>query len=130
MTRREFTTAIKTAVRKRATRGTVVYCEKCRLPAKKFQIDHVIPDALGGEPVIENAQLLCDVCYGVKNPEDTTAAAKAKRREASHLSTAPPPAKKIESRGFAHYQRPSKIGSERIEKVHLPPRGLFGEDNG
>ena len=102
MARREFPRSIKVAVIKRATRDGVVYCEGsgCGLPAKKWQIDHIRPDGLLGEPTIENAQLLCDVCYGVKNPKDTTAIARAKRREAKAIGAVTPPAHPIKSRGF------------------------------
>lgn len=76
---------MKVAVVKRCTRDGVVYCESCQLPAKRFQIDHRIADGLGGEPIIENAELICDVCFGIKNPQDTTKIAKSKRIEAKHL---------------------------------------------
>ncbi len=85
MARREFPKAVRVAVIKRCTRDSNVYCEACGGLAKRFQIDHVIPDALGGEPALSNAQLLCETCFSVKNPKDTKDAAKAKRREAKHL---------------------------------------------
>ena len=83
--RREFSKAIKVAVIKRATRDGVVYCEACHALAKRWQIDHVRPDGLLGEPVLANAMLICEPCWRVKNPADTTAIAKAKRREARHV---------------------------------------------
>lgn len=85
MPRREFPKSVKVAVVKRATRDGVTYCEKCGAIAKRWQIDHVIADAHGGKPVIENAELICEACYSVKNPKDTTIAAKLKRVEAAHL---------------------------------------------
>lgn len=109
MTRKNFPRAVKVAVIKRATKDGVVYCEKCGALAKKFQIDHVRADGLLGEPVLENAELICDLCYGVKNPADTTAIAQAKRREAAHLGIRPAPTKPIRSAGFA----PSKKAAER-----------------
>ena len=93
MARSEFPRAVKVAVTKRATRESVVYCEACGLPAKKFLIDHVIADAHGGKPVIENAMLICEACYSVKNPKDTTIAAKIKRQEAKHIGATTPKAK-------------------------------------
>lgn len=87
--RREFPKAVKVAVIKRATRDGQVFCEKCGVLAKRFQIDHVIADSHGGKPVIENAELICDACYGVKNPQDTKIAAKIKRVEAAHLGADP-----------------------------------------
>jgi 5-methylcytosine-specific restriction endonuclease McrA len=85
MSRQEFPRAVKVAVVKRATRDRVVFCEKCGAPTTKWQIDHVIADSHGGKPVIENAELICEVCYGVKNPIDTKIAAKIKRQEAKDL---------------------------------------------
>ncbi len=93
--RREFPRPVRVAVIKRATRsvGLVeeVYCEKCGQPTKgRFQLDHVIADALGGKPVIENCELICEPCWQVKNPEDTKKAAKVKRVEAKHVGASRP----------------------------------------
>lgn len=85
MARAEFPRAVRVAVVKRATKDNVIFCEKCHAIAKKFQVDHVIADAHGGKPVIENAMLICQPCFDVKNPQDTTIAAKIKRQEAAHL---------------------------------------------
>lgn len=115
--RREFPRSVKVAVIKRATREGVVYCEKCGALAKQWQIDHIRPDGLLGEPVIENAQLLGPCCYAVKNPQDTANIAKAKRREALHLGARKTPAKPLQSRGFAR--------KERNQKIQLPPRPIY-----
>ncbi|MGH9676043.1 MAG: YqaJ viral recombinase family protein, partial [Candidatus Acidiferrum sp.] len=67
MSRQEFPRVIKVAVIKRATCDNgVTYCEPGKLPARKWQIDHVIADAIGGKLVIENAELICEICYGIK----------------------------------------------------------------
>lgn len=93
MTRKNFSKAVKVACIKRATRDSVVYCEECRLPAKKWQIDHVNPDGLTGEPTLENAKLLCLPCHDVKtNTKDKPAIAQAQRREAKHLGAVKPKA--------------------------------------
>jgi 5-methylcytosine-specific restriction endonuclease McrA len=118
MARSEFPKAIKVTVIKRATRDGQVWCESCKLPAKKFQIDHVIADAHGGKPVIENASLICEACYGLKNPKDTTIAAKLKRVEAKNLGATTPKAE-IKSAGFP----PS--GKPKHERTTLPPRQLY-----
>jgi 5-methylcytosine-specific restriction protein A len=116
--RREFPRAVRVAVIKRATRESVVYCEKCGAPAKRFQIDHVVADAHGGKPVIENAELICETCFAVKNPIDTTIAAKLKRQEAGHLG-ASRPAATIKSKGFTPSSKP------RHEREPLAPRRLY-----
>lgn len=81
--RREFPTKVKVAAFERA-QGQ---CERCtaRLTVGKFHYDHVIADALGGEPTLENCAVLCLSCHGIKTPVDTTAAAKVKRIRAKHL---------------------------------------------
>ena len=105
MARREFPRAVKVAVVKRATSNSSVYCEGCGALAKQWQIDHRQPDGLLGEPTLENAQLLGWCCYAPKNAADTTAIAKAKRREAAHLNIRKPPT--LRSRGFD--KRPRKF---------------------
>ena len=49
MARREFPRSVKVAVIRRATRGGIVFCEKCGAMAKRWQIDHVRPDGLLGD---------------------------------------------------------------------------------
>jgi 5-methylcytosine-specific restriction protein A len=82
--RREFTAKVKVAAFERS-RG---HCETCgaRLLIGKIQYDHVIADALGGEPTLENCAVLCDSCHGIKTPSDTTAAAKVKRIRAKQVA--------------------------------------------
>ena len=127
MTRREFPRSVKVAVVKRATRESVVYCEACGAQAKRWQIDHVRPDGLGGDPVLANAMLICEACFGAKNPADTRTIAKAKRREARHIGVKTPPAIQIKSRGFTKAVRDPRAGKARIQRVQLPPRQMFRE---
>ena len=55
-TRREFTSKIKLAAFERA-KGQ---CERCtgKLYPGKFRYNHRIPDALGGEPTLDNCEVL------------------------------------------------------------------------
>jgi len=75
--RREFPDKVKGLAFDRANGR----CEGCgaRLVVGKFAYDHVIADAIGGEPTLENCAVLCVACHGEKTPGDTTAAAKVKR---------------------------------------------------
>lgn len=128
MARREFPTAVRVAAAKRATDvDGVMRCERrgcgAVLVPGRWQIDHVIPDALGGEPVLANAQCLCEACWGQKNPKDTRDAAKAKRREAAHLGADMPAAKPIRSAGFDRTSRKR----ERHPMPALAPRALYRE---
>ncbi len=128
MARREFPRPVRVQVIKRCSRDGVVYCEGCSLPAKKWQIDHIRADGLLGEPTLKNAQLLCQVCFGVKNPQDTKAVAKAKRREAASLGAKAAPKAPIRSAGFAPSQR-SVDRAKRETKLPMPPRrSLYAKD--
>lgn len=95
--RREF----PTKVRLKAFARSGGFCETCRarLWVGHIHYDHVIPDALGGEPTYENCAVLCDGCHAEKTrTEDVPRIAKAKRQQAAHLgakqSTKPLPGSK------------------------------------
>lgn len=67
-------------------------CEKCtaRLYTGKFAYDHVIADAMGGEPTLENCQVLCAACHSTKTrTKDVPAIAKSKRLERVHIGIKP-----------------------------------------
>ena len=119
MSRKEFPRSVRVAVIKRSMHNNVIYCEACQLPTKKFQVDHVIADSHGGKPVLENAELICNLCYAVKNASDTSIAADIKRQEANFLGGNIPRAK-IQSRGFAKRAKEPKVHSKRLE-----PRKLY-----
>ncbi len=117
MARRNFTKAVMVQRIKAATVNGQVFCESCGALCVKFEIDHIRPDGLLGEPTFENSRLLCVPCHAEKTKDDVARIAKAKRVEAKHLG-AKIPKQKIQSRGF-----PKR---EKKEKVSLPPRrGMF-----
>ena len=122
--RREFPRAVKVEVVKRATKDNAVYCEnpKCGALAKRWQIDHVIADAHGGEPVLSNAELICEPCYSVKNPKDTTIAAKLKRQEAAHLGVRKTATMKTSKREPAP---PQPKATKPLAKPQPPRRQMF-----
>lgn len=81
--RREFSAKVKASAFLRAAGR----CEGCtaRLYPGKFAFDHVIPDAMGGEPTLENCEVLCTACHGIKTfTRDVPVIAKAKRQAAKH----------------------------------------------
>lgn len=86
MSRREFPAKVKVAAFQRC--GGL--CESCGavLRPGKFQYDHRVMDAMGGEPTLENCEVLCDVpCHQTKtSTHDIPALAKAKRLEARRLN--------------------------------------------
>ena len=77
MARREFTRKIKQAALTRASGR----CDKCKaaLKSREGEVDHILPDILGGEPVLANAQVLCRVCHDEKTAEDIRRTRKADR---------------------------------------------------
>lgn len=81
--RREFPSKVKLAAFERA-KG---HCEKCGAKIiGAAQVDHVIPDALGGEPTLDNAECLCKTCHAFKTGKhDVPRIAKTKRQRAKHI---------------------------------------------
>lgn len=78
--RKEFTAKIKVAAFQRSE-GC---CEQChtgmKLMAHDVRYDHRIPDGLGGEPTLENCQVLCRSHHDIKTAKhDVPGIAKSKR---------------------------------------------------
>ncbi|MER8846006.1 HNH endonuclease [Mesorhizobium australicum] len=114
MARREFTRKVKAAALSRAAGK----CEKCTatLKPREGEVDHILPDILGGEPVLANAQVLCRVCHDAKTANDIRRTRKADRQR-DKASGAIRPGGKI----------PSPPKPERPASKALPPRrSLFG----
>jgi 5-methylcytosine-specific restriction endonuclease McrA len=88
MSRREFSAKVKVAAFERSGG----HCESCtaRLHVGRFAYDHVLPDALGGEPVLSNCEVICDACHGAKtHKSDVPRIAKMKRQRVAHLGAKP-----------------------------------------
>lgn len=81
--RKEFSRSVRVAAWKR----TDGHCQACTRPCgPDARFDHIIADALGGQPTLENCQLICRWCHDAKTfGNDVPAIARAKRREARHL---------------------------------------------
>lgn len=89
MPRREFSAKTKALAFERA--GGNCECCTARLTVGKFHYDHVIPDALGGEPVLSNCMVLCTNCHGAKtHKEDVPRIAKAVRTNRKHIGAVRP----------------------------------------
>jgi len=78
MARREFTRKIRQAAIARAAGK----CEKCTAALKpgEAEVDHILPDILGGEPVLANARVLCRPCHAEKTADDIRRTRKADRQ--------------------------------------------------
>jgi 5-methylcytosine-specific restriction endonuclease McrA len=87
--RREFSKAVRVA----AFRRCKGHCERCtaHLMPGKFAYDHVLPDGLGGEPTLENCEVLCANCHGEKTAkQDVPQIARTKRLYARHIGATQP----------------------------------------
>ncbi|TWG90367.1 Restriction endonuclease [Mesorhizobium sp. J18] len=117
MGRREFSRKVRQQAIERANG----HCEKCKAALKpgEAEVDHILPDILGGEPILANAQVLCRVCHAEKTATDIRRTRKADRQR-DKASGAVRPKQSIKSRGFAPTAK-----TTRIQKTPLPPRNLF-----
>lgn len=78
-----------TAKVKRAVHEACNYeCALCSARDVKFDVDHILSQALGGSDEMDNLRLLCKPCHKVKSKEDawklsliTRAAALTQQRE-------------------------------------------------
>jgi 5-methylcytosine-specific restriction endonuclease McrA len=57
-------------------------CEVCSANLKpgEGEVDHILPDALGGEPTQSNGRLLCRSCHKAKTADDIRRVRKADRQ--------------------------------------------------
>jgi 5-methylcytosine-specific restriction protein A len=99
MSRREFTKQVKRDAFLRA-KGC---CEgtDCGIKIKigGARYDHIIPDALGGEPTLDNCQVLCEPCHKIKTGKrDVPTIAKTKRIQDREMGIRKP--SRLQSRGF------------------------------
>lgn len=120
MARQNFSRKVKRAAIERANG----HCERCKAALKpgEAEVDHILPDALGGEPTLINAQVLCRVCHAEKTAGDIRRTRKADRQR-DKASGAVRAKKTLKGRGFAP-------GKPRTPKQSLAPRALFKETTG
>ena len=121
MARRDFPRKVKAAAIARAAGK----CEKCTAALKpgEAEVDHILPDILGGEPVLANARVLCRVCHAEKTADDIRRTRKADRAR-DKASGAVKPAGKLRGPAFQKTEKPHP----RIDKAALPEqprRNLF-----
>lgn len=87
--RREFPAKVKVAAFERA-KGC---CEECtaKLAPGNVHYDHRIPDAVGGEPTLDNCQCLCTACHRIKTSgEDMPRIVKTRRQHRQHIGAKAP----------------------------------------
>jgi 5-methylcytosine-specific restriction endonuclease McrA len=74
--RREFPDSVKKAVRERAG----YRCEYPECDNSAIEVDHIIPEALGGTSTYDNAQLLCTACHARKTKLNNKMVLKADKK--------------------------------------------------
>jgi len=114
MSRREFTRKVKASAISRAAGK----CEKCQavLKPREGEVDHILPDILGGEPILANAQVLCRQCHADKTADDIRRTRKAERAR-DKATGAIRPKQSIASRPKPARPTPRKS---------LPPKQIYG----
>ena len=81
MTRLDFPRKVRAAALKRAMGADEkIRCEDCGGVCKRVEFDHVLPDALGGKPTLENCKAICEVCHRKKTKDDIGRIRKADRQ--------------------------------------------------
>jgi 5-methylcytosine-specific restriction protein A len=110
--RKEFPRKVKASVIARANGR----CEACGAALKpgEAEVDHILPDALGGKPDASNAMLMCKVCHNAKTVWDVRRVRKADRQRDKSTGA-------IRPKG----RIPSPPKAERTGKAPLPPRIMF-----
>lgn len=73
---------VKKAVREAVWERDGGACVECG--SSDVQLEHELPDWLGGAPSVENLRLLCVACHKVKTRRDVKIIAKAKRQRRYH----------------------------------------------
>lgn len=120
MSRREFSRKTKAEAFFRAAgqcEGKPYAGERCpvRLTRGRFHYDHDIPDALGGEPVLENCVVLCIACHKDKTiKQDVPAIAKTKRIQVREMGIKKP--SRLQGQGF-NKAAPQRSASRPIRKM-------------
>lgn len=96
--RKEFPAKVKLAAWERCGGN----CESCHARILgRPEYDHVLPDALGGEPTLENCEVLCSKCHRIKTSgADVPRIAKAKRQQRKAIGAWPKSRRPLRSRGF------------------------------
>lgn len=96
--RREFSAKTKLAAWERCNGN----CEGCHARIiGRAEYDHILPDAMGGEPTLENCAVLCSKCHRIKTSTgDVPRIAKTKRTKRKAIGAWPKSTRPLRSRGF------------------------------
>lgn len=98
------------------------HCEKCKAVLKvgEGEVDHILPDVLGGKPVLANAQVLCRVCHAQKTADDIRRTRRADRQRDKH-SGAMRSRSKLTGPGFQYPRKKPLIDKSALPQLPPPP---------
>lgn len=118
MPRLEFNRATRRAIIDRANG----HCEGCQAVLKtgEGEVDHILPDALGGKPEASNGRLLCRVCHKAKTGDDIRRIRSADRQRDKRSGAMPPAKVKIRSAGFPKTSRSAPRPSLTARPLYRP----------
>jgi len=119
MTRRRSMTGKARLALLKAHNATCHICGGEIQTGQKWDVEHVIPIAMGGDDELTNMRPAHAKCHRDKTDADIAAIAKAKRREIKHTGAKAPPKVKLRSKPFP--KAPAR------EPKHMPPRRGFYE---
>lgn len=115
MKRRNFSTAVRVAIKQRAKRENgQLYCESlaCGVPCKRGEVHHKDMDAMAIDKrrklTADDGIFLCISCHKEATKMQMPILAKARAREAAHLSAKPPSPRPMQSRGWAKTEKPKR----------------------
>lgn len=126
MPRLEFNRKTRAAIIKRAA-GKCEACEALLKPGEG-EVDHILPDALGGKPDAANGRLICRVCHKAKTAADIGRIRKADRQRDKATGAVLPAIAKIQSAPFSISPKTAKRQANAALRQPLAPRQLFAKD--
>lgn len=120
MARQNFPRKVKQAAIERAAG----HCDKCKAVLKPHEgeVDHILPDILGGKPVLANAQVLCRICHTEKTGNDIRRTRKGDRQRDKHTGAIRPKGN-LRGPSFAKSQKTPRIDKSALPD--LPPPRLM-----
>ena len=100
----------------------------CALVAGRFVYDHRIPDAMGGEPTLENCQVICSDCDRAKYRTDRRTIDDTRRQRDAHDGIRTAPTRKIANRPMpkAAPRNPATAPLERPLPARVRPLYVSG----
>ena len=120
MARKEFSRKVRLAAFTRAN-GCCEKCTRKLIGGELPEYDHILPDALGGKPTLENCQVLCAGCHAIKTgKEDVPRIRKSDRQRAAHVGAKLRNGAALKSAGFT--PAPKQLRASKPLSKIMPDR--------